>query len=63
MKAKLKSPLFWMSPNDPMIYVFWKENKVTDYGWLKKCHGWKGDAIVDSTGTKYVIRRAVRPSP
>ena len=48
MKAKLKYPIFWSSPNDNRIYVFWKEkeNKTTKLDMLKEANGWKGDMIM-----------------
>ena len=46
MKAKLKYPIFWSSPNDNRIYVFWKEDKTTKLDMLKEANGWKGDMIM-----------------
>lgn len=58
MKAKLKYPIFWSSPNDNRVYVFWKEkeNKTTKLDMLKEANGWKGDMIIDATGTKYIVK-------
>jgi len=58
MKAKLKYPIFWSSPNDNRIYVFWKEkeNKTTKLDMLKEANGWKGDMIIDATETKYIVK-------
>lgn len=58
MKATLKYPIFQFSPNKNMVYTFWKENKTTQLAILKKCKGWKGDIVIDSTGTKYIIKRS-----
>ena len=48
MKAKLKYPIFWSSPNDNRIYVFWKEkeNKTTKLDMLKEANVGKGDMIM-----------------
>ena len=58
MKAKLKYPIFWSGPNDNRVYVFWKEkeNKTTKLDMLKEANGWKGDMIIDATGTKYIVK-------
>lgn len=56
MKVKLKYPIFWSSPNDNRVYVFWKEDKTTKLDMLKEANGWKGDIIIDATGTKYIIK-------
>ena len=58
MKATLKYPIFQFSPDENMVYTFWKENKTTQLALLKECKGWKGDIVVDSTGTKYTVRRS-----
>lgn len=58
METTLKYPIFQFGPDDNMVYVFWKENKSTQLALLKEADGWKGDIIVDSTGTKYVIKRS-----
>lgn len=41
-----------------MVYTFWKESNITTIRQLEKEKGWKGDIIVDATGTKFVIRRS-----
>ena len=56
MKVKLKYSIFWSSPNDNRVYVFWKEDKTTKLDMLKEANGWKGDIIIDATGTKYIIK-------
>ncbi|WP_073348169.1 hypothetical protein [Bacteroides congonensis] len=58
MKATLKYPIFQFSPDENMVYTFWKENKTTQLALLKECKGWKGDIVIDSTGTKYTVRRS-----
>ena len=58
MKATLKYPIFQFSPHENMVYTFWKENKTTQLALLKECKGWNGDIVVDSTGTKYTVRRS-----
>ena len=58
MKATLKYPIFQFSPDENMVYTFWKENKTTQLALLKECKGWNGDIVVDSTGTKYTVRRS-----
>ena len=56
MKVKLKYPIFWSSPNDNRVYVFWKEDKTTKLDMLKEANGWKGDMIIDATETKYIVK-------
>ncbi len=58
MKATLKYPIFKFSPNENMVYIFWKENKTTQLALLNKCKGWKGKIVIDSTGTKYIVKRS-----
>ena len=58
MKATLKYPIFQFSPDENMVYTFWKENKTTQLALLKEADGWKGDIVIDSTGTKYTVRRS-----
>ena len=58
MKATLKYPIFQFSPDENMVYTFWKENKTTQLALLKECKGWNGDIVIDSTGTKYTVRRS-----
>lgn len=58
MKARLKYPIFQFSPKGNMVYTFWKESNITTIRQLEKEKGWKGDIIVDATGTKFVIRRS-----
>ena len=58
MKATLKYPIFQFSPHENMVYTFWKKNKTTQLALLKECKGWNGDIVVDSTGTKYTVRRS-----
>ena len=58
MKATLKYPIFQFSPHENMVYTFWKENKTTQLALLKECKGWNGDIVIDSTGTKYTVRRS-----
>ncbi|MCC8171366.1 MAG: hypothetical protein LIP00_06185 [Parabacteroides sp.] len=58
MKATLKYPVFRFSPDENKIYVFWKKSRTTQLALLKEAHGWKGDIVVDSTGTKYTVRRS-----
>lgn len=57
MKAKLKYPIFSFHPDENRVYVFWKENKTTQLALLKEANEWKGEITVDSTGTKYVVKR------
>ncbi len=58
MKARLKYPIFQFSPKGNMVYTFCKESNITTIRQLEKEKGWKGDIIVDATGTKFVIRRS-----
>lgn len=58
MKATLKYPIFKFRPRGNLVYVFWKENKTTQLAILNKCKGWKGDIVIDSTGTKYTVKRS-----
>ena len=58
MKATLKYPIFQFSPHENMVYTFWKKNKTTQLALLKECKGWNGDIVIDSTGTKYTVRRS-----
>lgn len=58
MKAMLKYPIFKFSPDENMVYTFWKKNKTTKLAILKENDGWKGEIVVDSTGTKYIVRRS-----
>lgn len=58
MKATLQYPIFKFSPDENMVYTFWKENKTTQLALLKKCKGWKGDIVINSTGTKYIVKRS-----
>lgn len=58
MKATLKYPIFKFRPRGNLVYVLWKENKTTQLALLNKCKGWKGKIVVDSTGTKYIVKRS-----
>lgn len=58
MKATLKYPIFQFSPDENIVYTFWKENKTTQLALLKEADGWKGDIVIDSTGTKYTVQRS-----
>lgn len=58
MKATLKYPVFKFSPDENYVYVFWKENRTTLLSMLKEANGWKGEIVIDSTGTKYTVKRS-----
>lgn len=57
MKAELQYPIFHLSPQDNMVYVFWRKNRVTTPEFLNENGGGAGEEVVDATGTKYTIRR------
>lgn len=56
MKAKLKYPIFKFSPDENMVYSFWEKNQTTQLAILKEADGWKGEIVIDSTGTKYTVK-------
>lgn len=58
MKAKLKYPIFKFSPDENMVYIFWEKNQTTQLAILKEADGWKGEIVIDSTGTKYTVKRS-----
>lgn len=59
MKAQLKYPILVFDPRDDMVWGFAREKdfQVTTTRLLQK-YDRSGVAVVDSTGTKYIIRRA-----
>jgi len=61
MKAELKYPIFSFVKNDNMVYVFYrdKDNKTTNIEIFKK-YKFKGIVIIDSSGMKYIIKRAYK---
>lgn len=58
---KLKYPIFTFKKNDKMIYVFYREkdSKTTNTEIFKKS-GYPGSTIIDSSGMKYVIKKAYK---
>ena len=58
MKAKLKYPIFKFSPDENMVYTFWEKNQTTQLAILEEADGWKGEIVIDSTGTKYTVKRS-----
>lgn len=58
MKAQLKYPILVFDPTDDMIWGYGNERDFhTTTTQLLQQHNGKGSVVVDSTGTKYTIRR------
>lgn len=53
MKVQLKYPIFIFSKEDNMVYVFWKEVKITSRKYAQENRSTK-DICIDSTGMKYI---------
>jgi hypothetical protein len=46
MKASLKYPVFYLAPEEHMVYVFWREEAVTTRRLLTEAGGWAGQEVV-----------------
>ena len=59
ISIELKYPIFTYGKKEKMIYVFYrrKDSHTTNAKIIKKA-GYPGSTIIDSTGMKYVIKRA-----
>jgi hypothetical protein len=58
---KLKYPVFEFAPKDDMVYVFYgeKDHKTTNNK-LFQVVKYSGDVIIDSSGMKYIIKKAYK---
>lgn len=59
MHLQLKYPIFSFVKDDNMVYVFHRErdNKTTNTEIFKK-YKFKGNIFIDSSGTKYIVKKA-----
>ena len=61
MQVELKYPIFTFRKKEKMIYVFYrkKDSHTTNTKIFRKS-GYPGSTIIDSSGMKYIIKRAYK---